>query len=216
MLLAEADKYPFPSRVLVRELDLEKEPGLLPSLFATYGRLLKSARSGAQIEDLRSLILEKMGRSSVPMPTVRSARWPWWTPAHHEQFARALANHPTEADLPILVAALASHDPNTTNLVTGALLKIQAKPQGPEGLAHLIRLARRAGPSSRPVLDELAARWTGSPKPADSASFENVLKAWEDVYRRTFPTAPPLAGLRRPELTLTTWASSSTMCCGAR
>src|SRR5208337_5683672 len=98
----------------------------------------------------------------------------------------------------ILISALASHDPNTTNLVTNALRKIKASPQGPEGLASLIRLARRSGPSSRPVLDELARRWTGTPGPAAATSFEQALSAWEDVSRKRFPTAGPLVATEAP------------------
>ena len=76
--------------------------------------------------------------------------------------------------------------------MTSALRKLKASPQGPEGLASLIRLARRSGPSSRHALDELARRWTGTPGPPASSSFEQAVSAWEDVYRKRFPTAGTL------------------------
>ena len=123
---------------------------------------------------------------------------PQWIRLATIKLARALADHPSESDLPILISALASHDPNTTNLVTNALRKIKASPQGPEGLASLIRLARRSGPSSRQVLDELATRWTGTPGPPASSSFEQALSAWEDVYRKRFPTAGTLGVTEAP------------------
>jgi len=62
----------------------------------------------------------------------------------------------------------------------------------------VIRLARRSGPASRPVLDELARRWTSAPGPAATSSFEQALTAWEDVYRKRFPTAGPLVMTEAP------------------
>jgi putative heme-binding domain-containing protein len=135
------------------------------------------------------LILEKLGRSKLTEAHAALRELAALDPARHDQLARALADHPSESDLPIFVSALASRDPNTTNLVTSALRKIKASPQGPQALASLIRLARRSGPSSRSMLDELARRWTGTPGPIAAASFEQAIVAWEDIYRRRFPAA---------------------------
>ena len=74
-----------------------------------------------------------------------------------------------------------------------ALRKLKASPEGPEGLAGLIRLARRSGPSSRHVLDELASRWTGAPAPPASTSFDQSIATWEDEYRKRFPNAATLS-----------------------
>ena len=110
-------------------------------------------------------------------------------PIRRDQIARALADHPADADLPIFVQALESRDPNTMRTVAKALLAIKTSPAGAEGLGNLIRMARRMGPPSRSLLNDLAARWTGEPKPAGSKSFEGDLAAWEEVFRRRFPTA---------------------------
>jgi putative heme-binding domain-containing protein len=191
--LARGEAYPFPTRVLVRELNIDRETRFVSTVVSLYRRVIAAPGAGAQGEDLRSLILEKLGRSALFEAHAALRELAAIDPARHDQLARALAYHPSESDLPILTSALASHDPNTTNLVTSALRKIKASPQGPEGLASLIRLARRSGPSSRRVLDELATRWTGSPGPPASSSFEETLSAWEDVYRKRFPMAGTLS-----------------------
>ena len=199
VLLAEGEKYPFPTRVLVRELDLEKEPGLLPPLVCPL-RARAGESSGGRTGRRPSLVdpgeagPELSSRS--PRCAARACRL--WTP---RDTISSPVRWPTIRPRPTCRSwwpRWRSHDRNTTNLVTAALLKLKASPQGPEALAHLIRLSRRAGPSSRPVLDELAARWTGSPKPAASTSFDKVLAAWEDVYRKQFPIAPPLGGTEAP------------------
>ena len=82
--------------------------------------------------------------------------------------------------------------------MTSALRKIKASPQGPEGLSSLIGLARRSGPASRHVLDELATRWTGELGPGASSSFEQALSAWEDIYRKRYPGAGALSVTETP------------------
>ncbi len=139
------------------------------------------------------MILEKLGRSSLPAAHAALRELAAIDPARHDQLARALADHPSDSDLSILVSALASHDRNTTNLATVALRKIKASPEGPEGLANLIRLARRSGSSSRRMLDDLASRWTGEPAPSASTSFDQALATWENVYRKRFPGAAKLS-----------------------
>ena len=215
-MLARGEAYPFPTRVLVRELNIDRETRFVPTLVSLYRRVIAAPGAGAQGEDLRSLILEKLGRSRLSEPHAALRELAALDPARDDQLARALADHPSESDLPILISALTSPDPNTTNLVTSALRKIKASPQGPEGLASLIRLARRSGPSSRHVLDELATRWTGMPGPPASSSIEQALSAWEDVYHKRYPTAGTLSVTEAPALMLTICPSSSTTCCGVR
>jgi putative membrane-bound dehydrogenase-like protein len=187
--LASGDRYPFPTRVLVRELAIDKQPGQVRVLISLYGRLISARQSGGQVDDLLSLILERLGRSRGAEAHAALRELAGLDPGRRDQLARALADHPIEADLPFLVDALGSKDSNTTSLAVGALRKIKASPSGPEGLANLILLARRVGPSSRPLLDELAARWTGEPRPAATGRFEDDLAAWERVYRIKYPGA---------------------------
>jgi putative heme-binding domain-containing protein len=188
-LIAAGETYPFPTRVLVRELDLDHQPALLVPIVALDLRLLATT-GGGQADDLRSLILEKLGRSRLPDAHAALRAMYAAEPGRRDQLARALAGRPSDADLPILAASLASRDLNTTGLVLSALRKIKAIPEGPDGLAHLIGLARRTGASSRGVLDELAARWTGAAAPPLTASFESALAAWEEVYRKRYPGGP--------------------------
>jgi putative heme-binding domain-containing protein len=193
-LLDLGEQYPFPTRVLVRALDIDRDPTLLQPVVALYRRVLITPGAGSQGEDLRSLIVEKLGRSNHPEAHAALRDLHALDPSRHDQLARALAAHPSDADLPIFIGALASNDPNTANLMTGALLRLKTRPQGPEGMANLIRLTRRLGPTSRPVLDELAARWTGSPRPPASSNFATAVSLWEDIYRKCFPTAPAPSG----------------------
>ena len=193
LLLARGGIYPFPTRVLVRELSIEKEARYIPELVSLYRRVVATPGAGGYGEDLRSLILEKLGRSSLPVAHAALRELAAIDPARHDQLAQALADHPSDSDLSILISALASHDRNTTNLATSALRKIKASPEGPEGLANLIRLARRSGSSSRRMLDDLASRWTGEPAPSASTSFDQALVTWENVYRKRFPGAAKLS-----------------------
>ncbi len=197
-MLARGEAFPFPTRVLVRELSIDRETRFVPTLASLYRRLIAAPAAGVQGEDLRALIVEKLGRSPMSTAHCGPARAVRAGPGAHDQLARSLASHPSESDLPILIYALASHDPNTTNVVTSALRKIKASPQGPEGLSSLIGLARRSGPASRHVLDELATRWTGELGPGASSSFEQALSAWEDIYRKRYPGAGALSVTETP------------------
>ena len=188
-MLGRGETYPFPTRVLVRELNIDRDTRFVPTLLSLYRRVIATPGAGAQGEDLRSLILEKLGRSTLSEAHAALRELAALDPARHDQLAQGAGRSSIGVRLADPDHALASHDPNTTNLVTSALRKIKASPQGPEGLASLIRLARRSGPTSRHVLDELATRWTGTPGPPASTSFEQALSAWEDVYRKRFPTA---------------------------
>ena len=188
-LLAEGDKNPFPTRVLVRDLSIGQQPAVVSALDSLYRRLSQTATPGVHADDLKGLIVEKLGRSTEASAHAALRELVALDPARRDQLARSLADHPVDADLPILVQALDSHDINTTRLVMRALLAIKANPAGAEGLGRLIRLAHRMGPPSRSLLDNLAARWTGESKPAESKSFEGDLAAWEEVFRRRFPTA---------------------------
>ena len=114
-------------------------------------------------------------------------------PEQSDAIARALASHPDEKSLPILVAALDSRDPNTTNQVLLGLARLTANPSGPEALIKLLRLGRRGGPSLASSVNRLASQWTGVPAPRDAKDFDQVLSAWEAVYRQTFPKGPAIA-----------------------
>lgn len=69
-LLAQGDRSPFPTRVLVRSLDLASEPQRLAEVAALAGRLDPSTRAGAGA-DLRSMIVEKL--SKIQTPEARAA-----------------------------------------------------------------------------------------------------------------------------------------------
>ena len=97
---------PFPTRILVRELALDEGAAMLgPSLSpltAAQQKPTQDPRRGPA-----GVILEKLGRSTRPdaHAALRELH-AGWTPPREDQIARALADHPSEDDLPILVAAL--------------------------------------------------------------------------------------------------------------
>ncbi|HEX8198843.1 MAG TPA: HEAT repeat domain-containing protein, partial [Isosphaeraceae bacterium] len=191
-LLAEAARFPFPTRVLVRSLVPDAEPERVAALAALYPRLARTDNPGAAGE-LRSLILEKLGQS--PRLEARAAlrELAGSDPSGRDLVVRALASRATAEDLPQLIAALESTDRNTTGAVVAALRRLKAAPEGPEGLRNLIRLARRIGPSMKDALNDLASRWTGAAPPSPGGDFAAALKSWEQVYARTYPAGPPLA-----------------------
>jgi putative heme-binding domain-containing protein len=191
-LLGEGVRFPFPTRVLVRSLDLDADPGRVADLAALYPRLAQTDNAGAAGE-LRALMLEKLGQSTHPEARAALRNLAQADPSGSDLIARALASRPTAEDLPLLVAALESTDRNTTGAVVGALRRLKAAPEGPEGLRNLIRLARRTGPSMKDALNDLATRWTGSAPPSPGAEFAQALGRWEKVYAEAFPAGPPLA-----------------------
>ena len=115
-MLGRGETYPFPTRVLVRELNIDRDTRFVPTLVSLYRRVIARPGAGAQGEDLRSLILEKLGRSPLSEAHAALRELAAMDPARHDQLAQALADHPSESDLPILISALASHDPNTTSI----------------------------------------------------------------------------------------------------
>src|SRR5262249_39606437 len=78
------------------------------------------------------------------------------------------------------------------NVVLNALSKIDARPDGPEALRNLIRLAQRTGPPLLAKLNDLAAKWTGSDGSPPDKDFADALKHWERGYNDHYPKGPTL------------------------
>jgi len=188
-LLAEGESSPFPTRVLARDLNVEEDPHAVGALAALYGRLAQKS-AGPQADDLKSIILEKLGRS--PSPEAHAALRTLYEgdPGRRDQLVRAIAARPRPDDLPILASALGTRDENTMSAVLNALTGIEAVPDRPEPLAELIRAARRAAPRSQSAIRKLAARWTGAPA---SSTLQADIAAWEAAYKSRFPNGPSLA-----------------------
>ncbi len=188
--LASAATHPFPARLLFRDLDLQAEPGRIRSIPALYSALEGSPNRSAA-NDLRVLILEKLGQSGTAEAHAALRDLARSDPARRDLIARALSNHPNPDDLPFLVSALESRDPNTTSGVLSALMTLDARPTGPEGPRNLLRLARRTGPAMRGPLNAIASKWLGCSAPLES-SFAETMAHWERLYREQFPDAPAL------------------------
>jgi putative heme-binding domain-containing protein len=190
--LAAGERYPFPTQVLVRSIRLDRGSRWVPELTSLYGRLGSKERAGS-VAELRARIVERLGTSARPEAPAALRALYRLDPQHGDPIVRALAAHPNDEDLEILVVALDSRDRNTSNLALRALGRLNANPTGPQGLANLIRLARREGPAMTGMLNRLASRWTGVATPKEAKNFDQVLAAWEVVYHQRFPAGPSLA-----------------------
>ena len=184
VFLEQGEKYPFPTRVLVRSIDLSSQPERIADLSALYARLEQSAGSPAANE-LRGLVLEGLGKVRDPKAHAALRELAKADPGRRDLVARALADHPTAEDLPILVGALDSRDMNTIRSILPGLSRLDARPEGPEGLRALIRLGQRSGPSLNGPLNALAARWSGTKAP--SGDFAANMRHWEGLYAREIP-----------------------------
>jgi len=148
-------------------------------LVALDGKLADGGAAG----DLKAATLDSMGRGRAVATHAALRASIDADPARRHPIGRALAEHPTAADLPTLASALETRDATTG---ATALAAIRATSEGPGPLRDLIRPARRLGPGSRPALDDLAARWTGTEAPK-SADFPSALAHWGRVYRDHYP-----------------------------
>jgi len=189
-LLAQGEKHPFPTRVLARELDAQADPKAVAALAGLYGRLVAEKVAGPHADDLKSTILEKLGRS--PGEEARAALRSLLEadPASRDRLIRALAERPSKDDLPILASALDSKDENTLRLVLHAVGRIREVPEGAEAPAALIRLARRSPPTLQMAVRQIARRWVGRPAKEDTASFEDEVAFWDRAYREKHPNGP--------------------------
>jgi putative membrane-bound dehydrogenase-like protein len=64
-MLAQGERFPFPTRVLVRALDVDSDLSRIKALASLYTRLHSHERTGAAA-DLRALVAGKLGRSKRP------------------------------------------------------------------------------------------------------------------------------------------------------
>ncbi len=207
--LKEALKFPFPSRVLVRSLDL-KQPEQVEALLA----LLKSfqpstSRNPQAASELLGEIVESLARSNSP-----SAREPLRAlvesdPTRIDLVTRSLAAHPTAADVPVFVSALkTAKDMNTLNAALSALAGLDTVPKDADTLRLVLKASRQAGPPSQKRLDALGVKLTGVKPPKPGTGFDDTLIYWDASTRKNSPT-PPRSRLRNSPSTITPFHNSS-------
>ncbi|WP_337176392.1 HEAT repeat domain-containing protein [Paludisphaera sp.] len=189
-LLARGAEHPFPTRVLARELDVANDPTAVEALAGLYNRLVSAKVGGPHADDLKSTILEKLGRSPGEEARVALRSLLEADPASRDRLIRALAERPSKDDLPILASALDSRDENTLRLTLHAVGRVDAIPEGAEAPAALIRLARRSPPTLRMAVRQVARRWIGRPPREAAGSFEDEVAFWDVAYREKFPDGP--------------------------
>ncbi|WP_165065267.1 HEAT repeat domain-containing protein [Paludisphaera rhizosphaerae] len=189
-LLAQGEAHPFPTRVLVREMDVEKDAAGVATLTGLYERLVQAKAKGPQADDLKGTILERLGRSSSESARVAIRSLMAADPGSRERLIRAMAERPSKEDLPTLAAALDSRDENTLRLLLRALQRIDGTPDGAEAPASLIRLARRAEPGLRGPIRQIANKWLGKPGTPDAGDYEKELAFWDRAYKAKHPNGP--------------------------
>ena len=190
--LADGQSNPFATRVLVRSLKLDADPGRIADLVTLDDRVA-SGTPGPMATEVRALILETLGNSPRPEARAALGTIARRDPGRRDLIARALCAKPTPDDAPFLAEALATRDPNTASQVVKALKGLPKPPEGAGPLKELLGLARRTGPSFAGDLDTLAARWTGDAGPsASDRDYDARLKHWESVYAKAYPAGPTL------------------------
>ena len=213
---AEGENYPFPTRVLVRELEHRKGAGPAADPGSLYRRVIAECQWRVPRE--KTPVLDP--REAGAKPIVRSTRGPARAgragPRPPRSTRPALADHPSEADLPILVAALASRDPEYDKPGDKRLAQDRGQAAGPRG-------AGQPDPSGPAVRGRLAARcstsWRTMDRRAEARRFGQLREGAGGLGRRlpqAFSLRPPPGGdPRRPGPMPTIWASSWTTCSGA-
>ena len=190
--LAEGERFPFPTGVLVRTIHLDSDPGACRlSYRSTDG--YRRTREPAWRRTSAHRSSRNWEAAPARRPSRRCATCTGANQRYRDAIVRALSVHPVEENLEILVAALGSRDTNTTNLVLRGLERLKSNPSSPDALAKLILLSRREGSAMTETLNRLASRWTGVPVPKDAKDFDQVLTAWERVYHQRFPSGPSIS-----------------------
>ena len=186
--LASGGTYPFPTRVLVRSIDVNADPDLVPGLEGLFREAGQAANRQAG-EELQGLILEKLARSDRPEARAVVRRIALSEPRLIGSVVRGLGRDVDAEDLPILVAALDSNDPGVLAAVAGAASRLRANPDGPEPLRNLIRASGRSSEGMAGPLANLARKWYGVETGGSGA--ETLARA-EAAYRERFPSGPAL------------------------
>jgi len=100
--LAQGERFPFPTQVLVRAIHLDSGSPWVPALTSLYGRLRSNERAGMEA-DLRALIIEKLGRSARPEAQAALRALHHLDPRHRDAIARAGVAGQSSYTLPLLV-----------------------------------------------------------------------------------------------------------------
>jgi putative heme-binding domain-containing protein len=187
--LAEGSQAPFPTRVLVRELPAEAID--VAALSGLYGAL--GSDGGNPANDLRAVIVEKLGQSERPEARVTLAEILRTDRERFDLIARSLAARATPADFDTLVSALVSRDPNTLQAVISALGRLNRRPEAALAMRNLVDAAHRLPVDRYPAAQVLLAKWYGDRLQIPVLDREGMLRFWDGAYKQLFPQGPSLA-----------------------
>ncbi len=116
--LARGERFPFPTRVLVRQLDLGVDPSRVTALAELFRRVPAGARSSIE-SDLRAVIVEKLRRSARTDARAALQDLARSAPGESKVTARPLAGQ-IEYTLPLLV----------DRVLNAAVMKTASSPRG--------------------------------------------------------------------------------------
>lgn len=186
-LLASGAATPFPTRVLVRSIDLDQED-VTAELAALYERA--QPVNPACIE-LRALLIERLGRGGAAAHAALRDLATRERP-HRALIIRNLAARAQPEDLPLLVEGIRSNDANTARAAIAALTRLDAAPEGSEPLRNLLVHGRMIEVDQWKPLHALASKWYQSKLDIPALEPAAMQEFWEAAYGKLFPDAPPL------------------------
>ena len=191
VLLAHAAKTPFPTRVLVRGLDLNAQPDLHPDAAGAVRRALAEADNPGAADELADPDPREARPGEAPEAHAALRELAKDDPDRRDLIARALATTPTADDLPNLVAAPGFARPEHDEPGRERPARSSTpRPKAPRPCATSSAWPGGTGPSMQSALNELACRWTGGASGPRSGDFEKALAAWERSTASCSPTAP--------------------------
>ena len=103
--------------------------------------------------------------------------------------ARAIAEHPTEADIPYLMRSLQARQPATLQISLRALQRLNYRPDTPTPIRTAILAGLKLGDQGSLAAASLLRRWTGVPHPGGTSPAE-ALAHYQRWFADRYPDEP--------------------------
>jgi putative heme-binding domain-containing protein len=192
-LFEQAHQWPRALRLLVRSLSADRLPApqqLQASALAQTNPIMVALCTEALIRQITKPEAQAALRAVVERH-----------PHQLEEVARALADHPSLDNAPILVQGLTVPSALVAGRCLEALKQSSFKPAAdqPAPFRAVLTAAPRVDPRYRWTAVELLRRWTGKRFSAKDGEWQAELPEWGRWFSQTFPQEPPLpnvAGLQ--------------------
>jgi putative heme-binding domain-containing protein len=192
---AHAEEMPITAAALLRAARQDELPPAA-TMADLYARLRKAGKTIEKGDELRTALLDSLGRSLDPAVQPLLRRVADEEPRMRDVAAGVLARTPTAENFPYILRGLESSNPVMLLDVVLGLTKCPAKPAAddPNPYRLLLNATRRLGSRNQWRAVELLRHWSGGRQfgfDRDQAALE--LEAWAKWYGQAFPKAPALA-----------------------